>query len=210
MKMDKIYKLREFGSLIGKSWQTLQLWDRLGKLKAKRNPVSNRRYYTHDQYLEYIGIKATGNAKTVVYCRVLSNNQKKDLETQIKSIETYCISKGIKVDDWISEIGSGLNFKRKKWNILLDEIEMGKVKTLIVAHKDRFVRFGFEWYELFLQKHGCDLEVINMESLSPQEEMTKDLMTIINDFSLRLSGLRRYKNKIKKIVEDETKNETND
>lgn len=203
MKLDKVYKLREFSDLLGKSWQTLQLWDRLGKLKAKRNPISNRRYYTHDQYLEYIGIKAVDSAKTVVYCRVSSNNQKNDLETQIKSVEMYCISKGIKVDEWISEIGSGLNFKRKKWNVLLDEIEMGKVKSLIVAHKDRFVRFGFEWYESFLQKHGCELEVINMESLSPQEEMTKDLMTIIHVFSSRLYGLRRYKDKIKQIIKDE-------
>ena len=195
----KIYRLNEFAKLIGKSVQTLQRWDREGIFKAHRNKL-NRRYYIHDQYLEYIGQKASHDKKNIVYYRVSSSGQKGDLENQKKAIEQFCIAQGIAVSEWVSDIGSGLNYTRKNLLSLMEMVERGEVTQIIVAHKDRLVRFGFEWFESFCKNHGTKILVMNNESLSPEEEMTKDLLSIIHCFSSRLYGLRKYKKKIKEII----------
>jgi predicted site-specific integrase-resolvase len=77
---------------------------------------------------------------------------------------------------------------------------MGKVSMLVIAHKDRLVRFGFEWFESFAERHGCKVIIMNQESLSPTEEVTQDLLAIIHCFSSRLYGLRKYKEKVKELV----------
>ena len=138
----KIYRLNEFAKLIGKSVQTLQRWDREGIFKAYRNKL-NRRYYIHDQYLEYIGQKASPEKKNIVYYRVSSSGQKGDLENQKKVIEQFCIAQGIAVSEWLSDIGSGLNYTRKNFLSLMEMVERGEVAQIIIAHKGRVVRFGY-------------------------------------------------------------------
>jgi putative resolvase len=195
-----MYSPAQFGKLIGKSVKTLQRWDTDKSLIAQRN-AKNRRFYTHDQYLAYIGIKADhGKGATVVYSRVSSAAQKPDLKNQVEALEAFCIASGYPVTEWLSETGSGLNYKRKKFNKLFIDIEMGKVSRLVVAHKDRLVRFGYEWFEQFAERHGCEIVVMNQEKLSPTEEVTQDLLAIIHCFSSRLYGLRKYKSKIKNLV----------
>ena len=195
----KIYRLNEFAKLIGKSVQTLQRWDREGIFKAHRNKT-NRRYYTHDQYLEYIGQKASPEKKNIVYYRVSSSGQKGDLLNQKRSLENFCTSSGIAVSEWHMDIGSGLNYTRKNFILLLQMVERGEVSRIIIAHKDRLIRFGFEWFERFCKDHGTAIIVMNQESLSPEQEMTKDLLSIIHCFSSRLYGLRKYKKKIRELV----------
>lgn len=194
-----LYTPKQFASMINRSVRTLQKWDVTGTLKAHRNP-KNRRYYTHDQYLQYLGIKADAAKKIVVYCRVSSSGQKNDLYSQKQALEQYCTAKGYIVDDWLNEIGSGLNYNRKQFHALMEAIEMGMVSCVIIAHKDRLVRFGFEWFEAFAKRHGTKIEVMNHESLSPEAEMTKDLLSIIHCFSSRLYGLRKYKKNIQNLV----------
>jgi len=109
--VDKTYAPREFGKLIARTTQTLQRWDRRGILKAHRTPT-NRRYYTHDQYLQVIGQKAK-ERKIVAYCRVSSAGQKTDLESQKKAVEQFCIAAGKPVALRLQDIGSGLNYKRR-------------------------------------------------------------------------------------------------
>ena len=195
-----MYSVGEFSELIHKSIPTLQRWDREGRLVAKRTPT-NRRYYTEEQLLEYKGIKAVEDSKIVAYTRVSSANQKDDLKNQKEYISKFALNRGVEIDEWYSDIGSGLNFSRDKFNEILKLVENGQVKTIIVAHKDRFVRFGFEWFEKFCLNHGCEILVINNDTLSPQEEMIKDLISIIHVFSCRIYGLRRYKNKIQEDKE---------
>jgi putative resolvase len=89
-------------------------------------------------------------------------------------------------------VRSGLNYKRKHLRRLMEMVEQGEVAEIVVAHKDRLVRFGFEFFEKFCADHGCRLTVMNMESLSPEEELVKDLLLIVHWFSSRLYGLRRY------------------
>ncbi len=198
--LSKHYKPNEFAELLNVSVITLQRWDNNGKLKAFRSPT-NRRYYTYEQYLEYKGInKEDNNRKTIIYTRVSTSNQKDNLKNQVKFLRQYANAKGIIVDEVIEDYGSGLNYNRKKWNKLIDNCMQNEVNTIIITHKDRFVRFGYDWFERFLSKFNVEIIVVNNESLSPQEELVQDILSILDIFSCRIYGLRKYK---KKIREDE-------
>ena len=192
--MKNTYSPANFGSLIGKTTKTLQRWDRQGILKAHRS-ITNRRYYTHDQYVQITGQKAK-KRRLITYCRVSSASQKKDLISQKNAVESFCFAAGKIIDDKLEDIGSGLNYKRKNFIQLMEMVERGEVSEIIVAHKDRLVRFGFEWFEKFCNDHGVSILVMNADTLSPDQEMTKDLLSIIHCFSSRLYGLRKYKKKI--------------
>jgi putative resolvase len=194
--MNNTYSPQEFGKLIGRTTNTLQKWDRKGILKAHRSPT-NRRYYTHDQYLQYRGLVAQEQGLTIVYARVSGVTQKLDLANQINALEAYCKQHSIKVDEWMSDIGSGLNYKRKRFNRLMEMIELGQVRHLIIAHRDRLVRFGYEYFEAFCERHHTQIVVINGENLSPEQELIRDLLTIVTVFSARLHGLRSYRKVLK-------------
>ena len=143
------YKPKDFAELIGVSVKTLQRWDREGILKANRTPT-DRRYYTYDQYLQFKGIKTQNDIRQVViYARVSTKNQKDDLQNQVSFLRQFCNARGIIVDQCMEEYGSGLNYNRKKWNKLLDDVMEQKIKTIIITHKDRFIRFGYDWFEKF-------------------------------------------------------------
>ena len=122
------YKPKDFAELLGVSVKTLQRWDREGILKAKRTPT-NRRYYTYDQYLQFKGINIENdNRQIVIYARVSTRNQKDDLQNQVTFLRQFCNAKGIIVDQCIEDYGSGLNYNRKNWNQLLDEVMEQKIK----------------------------------------------------------------------------------
>ena len=198
--MKSTYSPQEFGQLIGRKTKTLQKWDREGKLKAHRSPTTNRRYYTHDQYLQYRGLVAQEQGLTIAYTRVSGVAQKPDLANQIKALETYCQQQDIRVDEWLSDIGSGLNYKRKQFNRLMEMIELGQVRRLIIAHRDRLVRFGYEYFEAFCERHHTEIVTINGENLSPEQELVRDLIAIVTVFSARLHGLSSYRKVLKDAV----------
>lgn len=191
---DNMYKPKDFAELIGVSVKTLQRWDNDGILVAKRNP-KNRRYYTQEQLMEYLNISKTTD-KIVIYSRVSTSNQKQDLENQIDFLKQFANAKGMIVSDVYTDIGSGLNYNRKMWNKLIKECMEGRVKTIIISNKDRFIRFGFDWYESLLKDYGTNIIIVNNESMSPQEEMIQDLIFIIHVFSCKVYGLRKYKKAI--------------
>lgn len=76
-----------------------------------------------------------------------------------------------------------------------------KVKTIIVTNKDRFIRFGYDWFEKFCMKFNTTIVVVNNEELSPQEELVQDIVSILHVFSCRLYGLRKYKKQIERDEE---------
>ena len=190
-----MYSIGEFSKLINKSVRTIQRWDYTGVLKANRTKTG-RRYYTEKQLNEYKGIISKDASINIAYCRVSNRCQQDDLKNQKKYISEFCINKGIDIGEWYIDIGTGLNFTRKFFNRLMNEIEHGKIKNVVIAHKDRLVRFGYEWFEKFCQDHGCNILIINNEELSPAEEIVKDLISIIHVFSCRVYGLRKYKKSI--------------
>lgn len=190
------YKPNEFAELLNVTVKTLQRWDREKTLVANRTPT-NRRYYTYDQYLQFKGIgKDADFRKIVIYTRVSTRNQTDDLENQVDFLQTYVNAKGLIADEIIRDYGSGLNYNRKKWNQLLGEVMENKVKMILVSHKDRFVRFGFDWFEKFCNKFNVEIVVVKNEKLSPQKELVQDIVSILHVFSCRLYGLRKYKKQI--------------
>ena len=122
------------------------------------------------------------------------------MKNQVDFLRQYANAKGIIVDEVIEDYGSGLNYNRKKWNKLIDSCMTNEIGTIIITHKDRFIRFGYDWFERFLVKFNVEIIVVNNESLSPQEELVQDIISILDIFSCRIYGLRKYK---KKIREDE-------
>ena len=191
-------RLNEMAKRLNVSVKTLQRWDREGILVAKRTPT-DRRYYTEDQYLEYIGSSTKSKRKTIAYVRVSSANHKDDLRNQITFIRNYVNAKGEILDDVIEDIGSGLNYNRKHWNdLLLNQIPKGEIEKIYITYKDRF---GFDWFKRFCNHYNCEIVVINNPDTSTQKELVDDLISIIHVFSDRIHGLRKYK---KDISSDES------
>lgn len=189
-------KINEMAKRLGVSIKTLQRWDREGILVSKRTPT-DRRYYTEDQYLEYIGLASKSKRKTIAYARVSSINQKDDLQNQISFIRNHVNAKGEVLDAVVEDVGSGLNYNRKNWNdLLLNQIPKGEIGKIYITYKDRFVRFGFDWFERFCNHYDCEVIVINNPDTSPQKELIDDLISIIHVFSCRIYGLRKYKKDI--------------
>ena len=197
----RTYTLGEFARLTGKATSTLQRWDRTGVLAAHRT-VTNRRYYTHDQYLSVMGLppepETTRGKRTVIYTRVSSRGRRGDLDNQERFLRQWANARGLIVDEVWSDIGSGMNFKRKNFNRIMysDDLE-----HVIIALMDRLTRFGYDWFEHYLNRRGVTVTVVNNEQLSPQEELVQDLVSIIHVFSGRIHGLRRY---AKDVREDES------
>lgn len=202
--MEHKYKPKEASQYIGRSISTLQRLDYSGKLKAHRT-TTNRRYYTQAQLDAFLGKKPNTKRLQIAYARVSSYEQKPELKNQLDYIRNYVNAKGIILDKEISDIGSGLSYKRKQWNQLMDLVEQDKVSKIYIAYKDRFIRFGFDWFNNFCQKHGCEIVVLNNPSLSPEEELTQDLLTILHVFSSRSYGIRKYQKQIKKeLIKDDS------
>ena len=195
-----MYTIGEFAKLVGVVPKTLQRWDREGRLKAHRT-VTNQRYYTNEDLSVVLGReKSTTKKRCVVYCRVSSPAQKPDLVNQRQNLEQFCTARGLIVDEWIEEIGGGLNFGRKKFLTLVDGIVAGEIGTLVIAHQDRLARFGFPLIEHLCEVHHCELIVLNNQSLSPEQELTQDLLTILHGFSRRLYGLQNYRKTLKEVL----------
>lgn len=195
--MNYMLKISKAAEKLGVSVITLQRWDRDGILKAHRSST-NRRYYTEDQIYQFkVGNKKEIKKINVAYCRVSNRSQKDDLNNQKEFIRNFANGKGIILDDFYEDIGSGLNYKRENFNKLLDLVMDCKVDTIYITYKDRFIRFGFDWFERLCNKFGAQIIVLNNEKTSPEKELVDDLISIIHVFSCRIYGLRKYKKMIK-------------
>lgn len=189
-------KLKDMADKLGVSIKTLQRWDREGILVAKRTPT-NRRYYTEDQYLSYVG-KSQPKRLILAYTRVSSRSQIDDLTSQTEFLTQFVNAKGEVLDEVISDVGSGLNYNRKNWNkLLLEYVAKGLVSKIYITYKDRFVRFGFDWFERFCNYYNCEIIVVKNETTSPQQELVDDSISISHVFSSRINGLRKYKKELK-------------
>lgn len=192
---------KKASEILGVHWMTLKNWENKGYIDSIRTP-GGKRMYNVNKYLNQHDTK--GNSEihrsenkqkslNICYCRVSSRNQLDDLKRQ----EEYMKKKYPKYDI-ISEIGSGLNLNRPKLVKIIKLAIDGKINELVVAHKDRLVRFGFELIETLIKDYSNGkIIVINKKTLSPEEEITNDLVSIINVFSARINGLRKYKKIIK-------------
>ena len=198
-----MYSTGKFAQKVGVHPHTVQSWDRAGKLKARRTH-SGRRYYTDEDVAQVLGlIRPANGRRTVVYCRVSGLTQKPDMINQRAALEQFCVARGLAVDEWVEETGSGLNFKRKKFLAIIDAIIAREIGTLVIAHEDRLMRFGFDLVEHLSEMAGCTMLVMNTESLSPVQEIIQDLTAIVQGFSFRLDGLRHYSKTLKEALADD-------
>ena len=211
--MMKRYKVGEFAKLLNVTVKTLQNWDKQGTLKAYRTPT-NQRFYTEEQLNQVLGLPTNENQEEktglkIGYCRVSAHNQTDSLENQEEFLRGYTNAKGIILDEVFTDIGSGINYKRKNFNKILELVEAGEVLEIYVTYKDRFVRFGFEWFNTFCEKHGAKIIILNQPSTSSEQELAEDLLNIVTVFSARSHGLRTYKKQLEqKLNEANSKNKS--
>ena len=136
------------------------------------------------------------NEWNVIYVRVSSSENKDNLNSQAERISNFCIANGWQINEIIKEVGSGVNDSRKKLNKILEE---GKATRLIVEHKDRLTRFGFNYIKLLCNKFNCQLIVIN-EVQDSKDRLVEDFVSIITSFCAKLYGQRRSKRKTIDII----------
>ena len=198
-----IYKVGEFAEKVGVSISTLQRWDRTDVLKSKRTPT-NQRYYTDEDLNKVLNLEdeTKSKRKNVGYCRVSTQGQKQNLENQQEFVSVYSLSHGVILDEIYTDIGSGLNYQRKNWSNLLKQVENNEIDKIYVTYKDRFVRFGYEWFEEFCASYGTEIIVLNQKQTSPEEELTEDLLSILHVFGERNHRLRKYKTEINKELKE--------
>ena len=198
-----IYKVGEFAEKVGVSISTLQRWDRTNVLKSRRTPT-NQRYYTDEDLNKVLNLETETKIqrKNVGYCRVSSQGQKQNLENQKEFVSVYSLNHGVILDEIYTDIGSGLDYKRKNWNELLKQVEAKEIDKIYITYKDRFVRFGYEWFEDFCASHGTEIIVLNQKQTSPEKELTEDLLSILHVFSERNHDLRKYKTEINKELKE--------
>jgi putative resolvase len=197
-----MYNITQFAKLLNYSVKTLQKWDRDGILKPQTRTKTNRRLYSHDQLIQFTNSNILKKRKNIIYCRVSSSSQKDDLKSQKDFLIDFTRNMGLSIDDTYTDIGSGMNFKRKNFLKLLEEVQNNEVESVTIAHKDRLCRFGYELIEHIFNKNNVKINLINDDRLSPEQELCQDLTSIVHVFSSRLYGLRKYKNKIKKMCEN--------
>ena len=186
--------ISEASKLLGVSQKTIRVWEDEGKITSFRTAGGHRRYKVSDL------IKSnTDKLLTVAYARVSSNDQKEDLKRQEIVLESYCAFKGFEFEV-ISDLGSGLNYKKKGLIRLIKLICSEQVDRLVLTHKDRLLRFGSELIFTLCEHFGVEVIIINRsEDSTFEEDLSKDIMDIITVFSARMYGSRSHKNK--KIVE---------
>ena len=129
-----------------------------------------------------------------IYARVSTTKQKTDLENQIKFLRQYLVSKGLNPEYVYSDIASGMNEERKGLNEMMSDIISGKISKVVISHKDRLTRFGFDYLKTIFSKYNTEIEVVNLEDeKSFQDELSEDLIAIIHHFLMKFYGKRKNK-----------------
>ena len=208
----KRYKVGEFAKLLNVTVKTLQNWDKQGTLKAYRTPT-NQRFYTEEQLNQVLNLSNNNQNKKqglkIGYCRVSTHNQKNSLQNQEEFLRSYTNAKGVILDEVLTDIGSGINYNRKNFNKILELVEAGEISEIYVTYRDRFVRFGFDWFNTFCEKHGAKIIILNQPSTSPEQELAEDLLNIVTVFSAINNDLATYKKQLEQnLNEKNSKNKS--
>ena len=191
----KYYSSKTVTQMLGVSAQTLRNWDKEGKLKPSYVKSNGYRYYSEDSILSYTQERKTKkNLNVIGYARVSSKKQSDDLERQVNNIKQYLSSK-YETFDIITDIGSGINYKKPGLFKLIEKINKKEVDLIVVLYKDRLLRFGFELVEYFAELNNVIIEVLDKIDKNQDEELVEDLVQIITVFSCKIQGKRKGKTK---------------
>lgn len=188
--MSNLLTVSQAAELLGVSTKTIRRWETEGRIKSIRTEGGHRRFTVTD----LIGNKQD-NSLTVAYARVSSNEQKDDLKRQKIVLEAYCAKQGWSFEV-ISDLGSGLNYRKKGLIKLIKLICSNQVERLVLTHKDRLLRFGGDLIFTLCEIFGTEVVIINRSEDSTFEEvLDPDVIEIITAFSARLYGSRSDENK---------------
>ena len=195
----------KFAKSLGVSIQTLRNWDKEGKLKPTYVTENGYRYYSEDLLNKFRNIKKVNKIKkkNILYARVSTKNQKDELNRQIDNLKQYAYSKGYSFEI-ITDIGSGINYKKEGLLKMINLVECGEVDRIIVLYKDRLIRFGYDLIEYICKLNDTKIEIVDNSTISKEQELTEDLIQIITVFSNKLYGARSKKtiNLIKSVKEN--------
>lgn len=189
-------KRKEALKTLGINYQTLYKIAERKEIETIK--IGKNTLYNINKYLRLKNVLYKERIK-ICYCRVSSNKQKEDLERQVKYMKDKYPTHQI-----IKDIGSGLNYKRKGLEEIMEKAINGEIEELVLAHKDRLTRFGYEQIEWLISKYSNGkIIIINKdEEETPVEELTKDIISIMNVYVAKVNGLRKYKIKLKEEIEN--------
>ncbi|MDJ0717679.1 MAG: IS607 family transposase [Prochloraceae cyanobacterium] len=187
----RFVKIGEAAELLGVSIETMRRWEKSGELVPDRKTRGGTRYYEIGKLLN----AENNDYPTICYARVSSHDQKQDLDRQQELLEAYCAAKGWRTQT-IRDLGSGMNYRNKGLQKLLEMILQKKMKRLVLTTKDRLLRFGSELIFSLCELQGIEIVIIHKgEQPSFEEELATDVLEIITIFSARLYGSRSKKNR---------------
>ena len=185
-------KLSAYARKIGVSYRTAFRWFHAGKLSGYQMDTGT--IIITDTPPE--ATVAITEQKVAIYTRVSAAENKSNLEGQAERLADYCAAKGYRVALVVKEIGSGVNDTRPKLMKLLTD---PSVTRIVVEHKDRLTRFGFNYLEKLLAMQGREVEVINLAE-NGKEDLVQDFVSMVTSFCARLYGQRRSKRKTERII----------
>jgi putative resolvase len=192
--MKNTLSIGEAATMLGCSITTLRRWHKSDKLIPQFHTFGGHRRYHIQQILNIIHPnKNNENRINIGYARVSSHDQKKDLETQKERLENY--GKKHKNFEVISDLGSGLNYKKKGLKNLINMICQSKIDNLVLIHKDRLLRFGSEIIFQLCAYYGTNVIILEDVEKTFEEELTCDVIELMTVFSARLYGKRSHKNR---------------
>jgi excisionase family DNA binding protein len=210
---ERLLRPKEVCQRLGISYSTLSRWVREGRIKAIRTAGGVFRIPESEVRRIAEGLPISKEIRAVIYARVSSSDQRSDLERQVEYLTQYCSSKGYRVVDVLSDVGSGLKTDRKGLLKLFNYVINRQVDVVVVTYRDRLTRFGFEYLEYFFKQYGVRVEVVfGEEPKDAYRELVEDLIEIITSFAGKLYGLRSRKKKrfvegFKKLLEEVDKSD---
>lgn len=198
----ELVSIGKFAKMVGVTTTTLRRMHQSGDFIPYHITKGGTRYYSMEQLKEFSN--APGRKKLVIgYCRVSTPAQKDDLMTQVTNVKSYMYAKGYQFEI-ITDVGSGINYKKKGLRELVNKVNNHEVSTIVVLYKDRLIRFGFELLEYLCEINGVSIEIIDNTEHSKEQELTDDLIQIITVFANRLYGQRSKKTK--RLIDEVKKN----
>lgn len=219
-RMSELVTIQRASKMYGVPAHSFRQWGKNGSIPVIRLPGSKiRRFRLSDldaffagatreatirQTPEELGLPPIA-VKNVIYCRVSSNHQRDDLERQIHALASRYPNHVV-----VKDIASGINFKRKGLNSILELAMQRELGELVVAHKDRLARFGFELIESIIRKGGGTITIADgdkEETKSEAQELAEDLLAITHVFACKQMGRRRYRTKAEKSENPTLSNE---
>lgn len=203
MQDKQFYSTNEILEMFNIHRQTLFQWRKKGLISYQI--IGKRKFiYKKEDIEKLLGITNNTKKKNVIYCRVSNQKQKNDLIKQKQVLSDYCNSNGFIIDTIYSEIASGMNENRSEFNKMIASVLNNEISNIFITYKDRFARFGFDYFQNICKQFDCNIIVLNnkIDEENFEKELTDDIISVIHHFSMELYSKQRKKLKeLQKLIE---------